>query len=602
MFKLLHGARAPILLASICAAFSAQSQTSLEPVVVTASRGEQKLADALPATTVITEEQIRASGALDLAGLLAREAGIQITQLGGIGTLTSASLRGGESRMTLVLVDGVPINTLNFSQATLQQILPVGIERIEIVRGNVSALYGAQAVGGVVQIFTKSGREGFDASASALAGSRGMREATAQLSGGANGITYAANLGSIKTNGFSALDPAKLPDANPDKDGFDSVTAGVALGVAINPSHSVKLSHRHSRGDVQYDSEFGPPTQSDESHQSLTTTTLASRNRFGPWQSHLQLSSVRDALDARITAFPFFAISSATQLGWQNDVDVAQGQVVSVNAEHTRQRISSDTVYDRDLRSNTSLAMGYRGDISAHGWQLNLRRDRYSDFGNATTYYAGYGIKFAQHWRVSAAASSAFNAPTFNDLFFPGFSNPNLKPESTRSKELALQWAMVGQRARLAAFENRYEDLIGFDENFNIVNINRAKNRGVELMAETKFAGLDLRASATSQKPRNAITGKPLLRRAEQFGALTVGYASSAWTASSTLRLTGSRPDRGNRTLAGYTALDAALSYAVTPNISALLRAQNVTDRSWQDAYGYNNTPRTLLLGVEGRI
>jgi vitamin B12 transporter len=590
------------LLTSIFAVFSAQSQTSLEPVVVTASRSEQKLADALPATTVITEEQIRASGALDLAGLLAREAGVQVTQLGGIGTVTSASLRGGESRMTLVLVDGVPINTLNFSQATLQQILPMGIERIEIVRGNVSALYGAQAVGGVVQIFTKAGREGFSANASALAGSRGTREASAQLSGGANGFTYAANLASTKTNGFSALDPAKVPDANPDKDGFDSLTAGASFGYAFNPAHSLKLTHRHSRGDVQYDSEFGPPTQADESRQSLTTTTLASRNRFGPWQSQLQLSRVREALDARITAFPYFVTSTATQLGWQNDLEIAQGQVASVNAEHARQRISSDTVYDRDLRTITSLALGYRGDIGLHGWQLNLRRDRYSDFGSANTYYAGYGFKFAQDWRVSAAASSAFNAPTFNDLFFPGFSNPNLKPESTRSKELALQWAKAGQRVRLAAFENRYEDLIGFDENFNIVNINRAKNRGMELIAETKLAGLDLRASATSQKPRNALTGTPLPRRAEQFGALTVGYAGGAWTASSTLRLTGSRPDRGNRTLAGYALLDAALAYAITPNISALLRAQNVADRSWQDAYGYNNTPRTLLVGVEGRI
>jgi vitamin B12 transporter len=594
--------RAALALPLSCAVFAAQAQTNLDPVVVTASRIAQPLSEAIPATTVLSAEQIRASGAPDLATLLARQAGLEISQQGGTGTQASVFMRGSESRMTLVLVDGVPINTLNFSQASIAQISLAGIERIEIVRGNVSALYGAQATGGVIQIFTATGREGFAASAALAAGSRGTREAVAQLSGGAQGFTYSATANTQRTKGFSALDPAKVPGTNPDADGSDSTTLGASLGYAFNPQHSVTLSHRHTRGDVQYDSEFGPPDQADESRQALTTTVLTSRNKLGALQSDLRLAVTRDGLDARITAFRYQVVSRAALVGWQNDYTVAAGQVLSANLERTRQKIKSDTAYDQDSRTLTSYALGYRGDVGAHGWQLNLRRDDYSDFGSANTYYAGYGLKFAQQWRASVAASSAFNAPTFNDLYFPGFSNPALKPETARAKELALQWQAGGQRVRVAAFENRYRDLIGFDSSFNIVNINRAKNRGVELIAETTLAGVDLRASVTSQNPRDEAQDKPLLRRAKKLGAVTASYNQGAWTASSTLRLVGARPDRGNRTLAGYGTLDASVAYALYSQLSLTLRAQNLANRTWQDAFGYNNTPRTVIAGIEGRI
>jgi vitamin B12 transporter len=601
-----HAIVLPLSLCASLSSFAAHAQTSLDPVVVTASRTEQRLADALPATTVLTQAQIRASGLPDLAALLAREAGVQITQLGGVGTVSSASLRGAEARMTLVLIDGVPINNLNFAQAALEHVTLANIERVEIVRGNVSALYGAQATGGVIQIFTKQGAPGLQANAQAAAGNRGTREFAGSVRGGSAHFNYAASVGSYKTDGFSALDPQRVASANPDRDGVENLSGSISLNFALTQQHQLSLQHQHTRADVAYDSEFGPPTQADESRQTLTTTALKSRNRFGALQSDVSVAVSRDALDARTTAFPYFVNSKTTVLGWQNAYTAASGQTLSANLEHARQEIASDTTYDRDRRTIRSAALGYNGQFDAHALQLNARTDRYSDFGTANTYYAGYGWRFTPALRVSVAASTAFNAPTFNDLFFPGFSNPNLKPERTRSKELALQWtpggAGAGQRVRAAVFENRYRDLIGFDENFSIVNIGQARNEGVELLAELRVAGFDLRASATQQRPRNDLTGQPLLRRADRLASISATRPFGAWDFNAALRGVGERADRGNRRLAGYATLDGRVAYRFTPNIAAALRVQNAFDRVWADAYGYNNTPRTVSVAVEGGI
>jgi vitamin B12 transporter len=604
MFNRFTGAIASALIFTLFSlAQGVHAQNNLDPVVVTASRTEQRLADALPAATVITESQIRASGLADLAALLAREAGVQITQLGGVGTVSSASLRGAESRMTLVLVDGVPVNNLNFAQAPIELLTLANIERIEIVRGNVSALYGAQATGGVIQVFTKQGAEGLQGNGLIAAGSRGTREASASLRGGSGALRYAASVGSFKTDGFSAINPALRPGANPDRDGVENLSSSLALSVALAPQHQLSLQHQQSRADVAYDSEFGPPAQADESRQTLTTTVVKSANRFGALQSDLSVSVARDALDARTTAFPYFVNGKTTRLDWQNAYTVAPAHVMSANLEHTRQDIASDTAYDRTRRTIRAVALGYTGKFDAHTLQLNARNDRYSDFGHASTYYAGYGFAFARHWRASIAASTAFNAPTFNDLFFPGFSNPDLKPERTRSKEAALQWVPGGlARVRVAYFDNDYRDLIGFDNSFNIVNINRAKNDGVELLAESRVLDVDLRASVTQQKPRNAATGLPLLRRADQLASISATRNVGAWEFNAALRALGKRVDSGNRTLAGYATVDGRVAYAMHPQLTVALRVQNAADRVWADAYGYNNTPRTVSVAVEGRI
>lgn len=581
------------------------SQTNLEPVVVSASRAEQRLADALPATTVITGEQIRASGLPDLASLLAREAGVQITQLGGIGTVASASLRGAESRMTLVLVDGVPINNLNFAQAPLELLSLASIDRVEIVRGNVSALYGAQAVGGVIQVFTKQGGNGLQANGTIAAGNRGTREAAGSLRGGEGALRYAASASSYKTKGFSAINPDLVVDANPDRDGVENLSGSLSLALKWAADHQLSLAHQHIRADVAYDSEFGPATQIDESRQSLSTTVLKSTNRFGALQSDVSVSISRDALDARVTAFPYAVVSKNTLVGWQNTYSLTPAHALSMNLERSRQRIASDTVYDRSSRTVQSAAAGYNGKEGMHALQLNVRRDRYSDFGTANTYYAGYGLNFLPQWRASIATSTAFNAPTFNDLFFPGFSNPNLKPERTRSQELALQWTPAGQaanRVRVAVFENDYRDLIGFDQSFNIVNINRAKNEGVELLAEWQLAGVDVRANFTQQRPRNVLTGALLARRAERLGNLSVTRTFGDLEVNLALRAVGERPDRGNRRLSGYASVDGRAAYRLNPNASVALRVQNAADRVWADAYGYNNTPRTISVALEGRI
>ena len=187
--------------------------------------------------------------------------------------------------------------------------------------------------------------------------------------------------------------------------------------------------------------------------------------------------------------------------------------------EHTRQSLSSDTVYNRSARTLDSARLGYAADVGSHQLQLNLRQDRYSDFGSADTWLAGYGYRVTDAWRLSATASTGFNAPTFNDLYYPFGGNAALRPERLKSAELGVQYAVEGQEVRATLFDNRFTDLFGFDSSFNRINIGRARIQGLELAYTGRIADTGVDAGFTRQDPVNEDTGARLPRRAADVGA-----------------------------------------------------------------------------------
>ncbi len=602
----LFTARASALFCVLSSTLPCHAQsTSLAPVVVTASRTDQRAQDALPATTLISRADIDAAQVRDLPSLLRNVAGVEVTQNGGMGTLSSAFIRGADSRHTLLLIDGVAVNNLNFGLAALEQVPLDNVERIEVVRGNVSSLYGSAAIGGVIQIFTRQATASPQLSLALQAGSNNLHQLNASLSTALGSSTrLSATIETLGTAGFNATNQSEIPGTNPDRDGYSRHAASLGLAQDLGllgggtQQSSLGLSLRDTHGSTQYDSQFGPANQADASKYAERGAVLDGKFYLANGlKLNAALTRSEDNLNADVTAYPYWVNSSSTgsQLGleWA----FSPGQRVTSGYEATSQRIASDTVYTQTSRQQDSLRLGYQADYAQSQVQLNFRQDKYSDFGTANTYYAGYAWRITPQWRVNVSRSSGFNAPTFNDLYYPWGGNALLRPERVKSGELGLQYASSDQELRAVLFDNRYTDLIANDANYNRVNVDSARNHGVELSYSGRLGATRVHASATSQDPVNLGTGQRLTLRAATLAQLGLGRDYGQWGVDANLRYSGTRPD-GSHTLAAYTVLDLSSQYAINRELKASARVQNLLDRHYETVYGYNQAGITLVLGL----
>ena len=595
------------LIASLAPVSSATAQALQPDMVITASRVLQRAQDALPDVSLITRIDIERSQARDVPTLLQNLVGMEVTQSGGMGGVASLFMRGAESRHALVLVDGLPMNNLNFNLAALEHLPLSGIERIEVVRGNVSSLYGSAALGGVVQIFTRQNAAGAAkgpwVEANGQLGSDSFR--SAQASAGqtwASGFGVNASAETVHTRGFNAINPLQRQDTNPDRDGYKRQSNALNFSQTFD-SGRVGLMLRETQATVQYDSQWGPANQADESKSVLRNALLNASYKASPaLQWDFSLGQQEDKLNAAVTAYPYFVNSKSKTSSVGAVWTLWPQHSLTSGYESTRQSIASDTEYTPSSRSLDSWRLGYQGKQENQQWQLNLRRDQYSDFGDASTWYAGYGYLLTPELRLKASASTGFMAPTFNDLYYPWGGNPLLRPEKAKSKELGLQYTQAAWHARLTAFENRYTDLIANDEFFTRTNIAKAKNQGLELAlaGQWHMPGWGVkqwRLSMTSQDPQNDVTQQSLARRAKTLAQAGLNQNLGNWDTGIQIRYSGARTDDAN-TLAAYTLLDLTASRALTPELRLNLRIENATNENYQSIYGYNMPKRGLFVGL----
>jgi vitamin B12 transporter len=591
--------------------FFAYAQPTDDAVVVTASRTEQRIRDAIPHTTVLTRKDIRDSQAVDLPTILRREAGVEIAQSGGLGANASLFMRGARSAQSLVLIDGVRVEDAVSGTTAFQHLMLDDIERIEIVRGNVSSLYGSSAMGGVVQIFTRRGTGAPSPYGELTAGSRDTTKLLAGYGGEFGDTRFNVSVLRLDTRGFSAIDPSIAPAANPDDDGYrnESITASIAQ--RLGRIHEIGVRLLRTRTKFDYDSAFDLPTSLQTADQDLGMAQLYWDAQFVErWKSRVTASEGTDyRTDFADGARSFSSNTRSRQLMWDNDVRITPSHVVSLAAERLEQTLDSSAV-GQQKRDVNSLRLGYLGRLGAHALQVNLRNDRYSDFGDADTYFLGYGYDLTEAWRLTASASTAFRAPTFADLFgFPPFTfpNPALQPERSRSYELGVQWASAGQRVRVVAFQTKYEDEIVFDFVTNqSQNVTKAQVDGVETSYSGRFGGTDLTAALTVQDVvEQQADGTELagLRRAKVFGSVTAFRSFSRWRAGGELLTSGSRPDvvvtsfTGERTqLPAYAVLNLMARFNYTRNLFVAARLENVFDQYYQLAHGFNTAPRGLFI------
>jgi vitamin B12 transporter len=529
-----------------------------------------------------------------LPELLARVAGVQMAANGGRGKNSNIFIRGAENRHTILLVDGVRLGSATAGTPSWETLPVEMIERIEVLKGPASALYGSEGVGGVVQIFTRKGREGFHPSAAVTAGSYGFAQASAGVSAGQGDWTYAIGARRLVERGFNATAPhVPFGQYNPDRDPFRQSAMTASVGYRINRDWNADASMLYADGVSHFDDGAGI-----DAAAAVRTFIghVAVKGRVLPsWRTELSFGQGNDTNNNIVSYTPGGFRTQQSQWTWQNDVDTPVGVAVA-GLERREQKIQATTAYSVTGRTIDSVFAGLNGNAGPHAWQLNLRRDRNSQFGGETTGFAGYGYRITPNWRVHGSYGTSFVAPSFNQLYFPNFGNPALQPERGRNTDFGLTYTRGEHELKLTHFDNRIR---GFMTNTTLpVNVPRARIDGWSLGYEGRFAALGLHANLDVLDPRNAVSQRLLPRRARHQATVAADYAVGAWTFGGALIHVARRFDDAANTLplAAYTTLDLSADWAFAPQWSVQAKVNNITDRHYETAYGYNQPGRALYV------
>ncbi|MBC8023327.1 MAG: TonB-dependent receptor [Burkholderiales bacterium] len=592
------------------AAFGAQAQTpfaiafqqTADPVVVTASRGLTPM-PTLRDTVVITRDDIEAAGPLSLGELLQRRAGLELRAVGGPGQPQTLFIRGAGTAQTLVLVDGMRVGSATVGTTSIEHIPLEMIERIEVVKGPLSSLYGPEAIGGVIQVFTR-GRLGPHLFVNAGFGSEKDRRASAGIVTEDGALRLALAMGVREVDARSATNPRAF-GYNPDRDPHRNAFANVKLSHKLWQGETVEIDAFTTRSRTHFDA--GPGD--DRNNHAISGAKLTSANEITPWWSaRVSVAQGRDRLDIS-GSFPGFLETRQDQGAWVNELAIPAGKII-VGAETIRQKVRSDdgTPFSTTRRDTDSVFAGVNEAYAGHRFEASARRDKDDQFGSRNTGSTSYGFDFPPWGRLSATYARGFRAPTFFDLYGPSFpgvqSNPDLVPEQSRSTEYALQSAIAStMRWKLSTFDHRFENLIVFSAlEGKPINVARARARGAEIEGEATWWSTRWRASFTAQRPRDEDTGKRLQGRAERFGSVNASRTFGAWTVSAGVIASGARYDSTNEApatrLPGYALVDARVRYAFAKFWSAEVSAVNLADRQVESAVGYDAPRRGIFLKV----
>ncbi|ASJ26286.1 TonB-dependent receptor domain-containing protein [Laribacter hongkongensis] len=602
---------------AIGSAFAAAPATEVAETVVTATRTPVQAASLTRDVSVITRDDIARAGPTSLPELLSREAGIEFASNGGDGRQSSLFIRGTNSNQSVVLIDGVRVVSATTGATALEQIPLEQIECIEIVRGPVSGLYGADAIGGVVQVFTRKGRGAPAPHLSLAAGNDGTWRVGAGIGGVVGDTSFAVDVTHRTTDGgFSATNRDNF-NYNPDEDGYRNTAYSVRVSHLLAEGHEVGFNAFQAFGRAQYDANQDLTGQiNDIQKNRVQANSVYLKNQLTErWHSTLTLSQAVDRSEnftPRNPWGPDYGRFKTTQdtLTWQNDLALGAAGQLTAGYEHQKQKVSSTQEFTVSNRQNNAVFAGWNGEFGASLLNASLRHDNNSQFGGKTTGTLGYGYRVNEAVKLTANWGTAFRVPTFNDLYWPddgnGYvGNPNLKPESSRNAEVGAELSGALGKLKLAAFENRVDDLInGYDCSGGFPctssNVNKATIKGVSLTGSTVLAGTTLRGNVNWQDPRDDITDKRLTYRSEWYGTLDVSRPFDQLTLGSTLRVAGSRyADSGNtKELGGYALVDLYADYALNPTTRLFARVNNAFDRDYTQLAGYNTAGREWLVGV----
>ncbi len=580
-------------------------------IVITGTRTAQTVDQSLAPVTVITRDDIEARQATSVEEILRGTPGLTITNNGGAGKESSIFLRGTESDHVLVLIDGIKIGSATSGKAAFQNIPLEQIERIEIVRGPRSSLYGSEAIGGVIQLFTRKPAGATQPEISVAVGSHSTQAFTAGLSGAnGKGGWYSTQYANTKTDGFDSCRGKPFPEgagcftSEPDKDGYDNQSLSLAGGIQLGQRINISARALSAEADTEYDGSLVNRSESTNSVLGLNTYITVT----DIWKLSLLMGQSEDESDNfKDQTFVSRFDTTRDYVTLQNDVHIGDA-LVTLGTDYYNDKVDSTTTYNVTSRDNIAYFMQYQNQIGQTDLQLALRSDDNEQFGTETTGGLALGRDLGDGLRLTASYGTAFKAPSFNDLYFPGFANSDLDAETADSIDIGLSGRSGHSQFAVNLFETNIDNLITYDIAANQpINVGKARITGVELSFSTPVVGWILDSQLTLQAPRNKgegeQNGNTLARRAEnsvrismnrQFGALKVG---------ATINSQGHSFDdlANSKRLNGFTTLDLGGEYQLNNDWSLGLKVNNVLDESYETASYYNQDGINAMLKLRYR-
>ncbi len=607
MYPSIRPMAAALLLLNVPLAVQAEDVTLIAPVIVTATRTAQTIDETLASVVVIDRATIEQTQALDIADLLRLHAGLDIGRNGGPGQATSVFIRGTESNHTLVMIDGVKINPSTLGGAALQNISPDLIERVEIIKGPRSTLYGSEAIGGVINIITRRAASGTAFNASLGAGNQGTRKIKGGIHHAGTTLRGGIEVQRNTSDGFPARRGSTL------NRGYENDSVNAYLGAKLS-GIDFEVSHWQTQGTNEYQGFTLNALDQDFANRASALTLKA--NPTAAWATQAKLSHVADTIDQnQITPFSVddydFAHTTRNVFDWQNDIQISSQQLLTAGITLSRdnaEALSYGTAFNKDTAVN-SLYVQDDLTLGAHQLLVAVRSTDHETAGLHTTWNLGYGYQAASDTRLIANAGTAFRSPDSTDRFGYG-GNPNLKPETSRTLEMGIRHNLhPNHTVSITAFHNRIQDLISYNDPDGFSgptpganeNIDRATIRGMETSYHLALAQWRFQLEGVLQSAKNRSTGAQLARRASRSLTASAVYDLGKHQIGVDFLASGSRKDSdfSSDINNGYSLLNLTAQTRLAQHWTVRGKIENLLNKEYTLASGYNTQGRLVLVGVE---
>ena len=613
--------RLALILASPVLANAAEREDALKlpQTLITGNRQVEARSDSSSANSVFTREDIDRLQPTSLTDLLGRVPGVQVARSGGRGGLPGIYIRGTKSAQSLVLVDGQRMANATSADSNLQYLTIAQIERVEVLRGSRSVIYGSDAIGGVIQIFTRRGADSApQLRLHSATGSYGSWQNSLGISGGDELTRYNLSGSLEETAGINRTHES-FPSDN-DHDAYRNKSLSLNLSHYLSEELEVGLTAMKNLGKTELDNSFGrwdPTTMTVSGQQLYSDFDISSVGSFidaqltERWNSRLELGhsenreKTRDKLSTEIYSFNTYRDS----LNWQNNLALDDRNSLILGADAYEDRVRSNTVFEEDSRWNRAVFIQQRFHGDYFSTELGLRHDQNQQFGSHNTWSASLSVPLNADNDLLLSYSEGFRAPTFNDLYYPQYGNPNLKPEHSKSYEL--QWrSQLSETSRLetSLYRTDIRDAIVADADFIQQNIGAAQITGFESALQQEWFGWESSLGIAIIDPRDRDSGHTLSRRARrtlsldldrQFDKLGVG---ASWQAVSS----SFNDDDNKQPIGGYGLLGLRGNWQASSEVRLDLKVDNLLDKSFTRAlysyngnyYGYREERRSLQLAI----
>ncbi len=589
---------AAVLAASFTLYFGFSLPTMAVDEIIVTAKGGQTLADVLPTSHVLTLEDIELAQAQDLAQLLDSISGLSVRDSGGRGSVTSLFVRGTTNSQIIVLIDGVRVGSATLGSAALNSYPIEAIERIEVVKGPLAGIYGADAAGGVIQLFTKKGGDG-RGSARVVVGNDGLLEYGVALHQEGDSYSFHISADAEETDGIDRT--SILSGGNDDRDGFEETAFSLGGFWQASEGTHVKLSVLASDNTAAFDNTFGEDI-GDSSDTKTMSTALQVESALSSaltWTTTLGINE--DEVDT-FSSFPSLFKTERDSLGTEFALAVGSQHHITVGADYYSENIVSSTNFPVDERDNSGAFAQLQSQLGAFQFLGSLRYDDNSAYGDETNGSVALNYDIDDSTRIVASYGTAFAAPSFNFLYFPFFGNEDLLPEESTSAEISLLGNSGNVDWRVSFYDTEVENLFSFNPaTFLAANIGAAELRGMEVEATLNLADWRLGATLDLLQASNRDTGAKLDDRAEHTIRFSAARDFARWGVRFDVKGESNRFDLGGQELTGHVLFDVSAHYQISEKLSLLASMRNVFNQDYTlELIGFGE--RYLTQGRQSKL